>query len=108
MFLPRNPSGKIGKSLSIRCTVSGVTDLTSLILYRHDTLDPVCKIMEENITNFQSDTDCGGQISASSGYLQTNFSSIQCSDESEYTCMPNAEASTSAKTKLAVFSKSLS
>ena len=107
-FSPPNPNGEEGQPLALTCIVSGVSDLTSLTLYRHGTTDPVCQIEGVTVVISEDGTTCSGGTSTSNGHLQTVFSPLKCSDDSEYTCTPNLEASTATTIQLSVLSTSVS
>ena len=90
------------------CLVSGVSSLTSLILYQEGTPDPVCEIEGESVVMSEEGIPCSGQTSTSHGELQIILSPLTCNDAGEYRCLPNLEASTPTMTQLSVFSMSVS
>ena len=107
-FYPTSHNGEIGQPLTVSCLVSGVSELTSLTLYREGTSDPVCQIEGESVVMSEDGIKCSGQTSTSNGELQTVFSPLKCSDAGEYRCQPNLEASTPTTTQLSVSSTSVS
>ena len=88
--------------------MSGVSDLSSLTLYRFGTPDPVCQIEGDNVVISENGIICSGGTSTSNGNLQAVFSTLKCSDDGEYRCEPNLEASMPTTTQLNVFSTSVS
>lgn len=102
---PQDPTVTIGHPFSIECIVSTVTDLTSIKLYRSDPPQPICQVIKTDITENTTDVLCSGETTTTNGSLQIEFLSVQCSDEGDYICECNREASTPKRSRLYVTSK---
>lgn len=102
-FNQENSSVEIGRPFSMTCTVSGVRDLASIRLYHGEKL--LCRLVIDMIIFNDPNITCKGSLGPSNGSLQIDFSLVRCSDEGEYSCVPNTEASTTKTTFLIVTSK---
>ena len=99
----------LGQPLTLQCTVYGVSDLTTVGFYRQtgDNVLRVCKVENEEIVNDVAGIRCTGQTILTNGNLDVQFTSLECTDDGQYTCEPNPEASTPRKTTITVTSKYL-
>ena len=103
-FNPDQPTGAVGEPLSIKCMVTGVSGLTTVRIYHGDEPQPICSTTDPGVTSIDN-IACSGEVNSNEGSIQIDFSSVQCSDEGEYICEPNVEASTPTSTFLTVTSK---
>ena len=99
----------LGQPLSLQCTVYGVSDLTTVGFYRQtgDNVQRVCKVENEEIVNDIAGITCTGRTNLTNGNFEVQFTSLECTDDGQYTCEPNPEASTPRKTTITVTSKFL-
>ena len=99
----------LGQPLSLQCTVYGVSDLTTVGFYRQsgDNVQRLCKVENEAIVNDVAGITCTGRTNLTNGNLEVQFTSLECTDDGQYTCEPNSEASTPRKTAITVTSKYL-
>ena len=97
----------LGQLLSLQCTVYGVSDLTTVGFYRQtgDNVQRVCQVENKDIVNDLAGVTCTGRTNLTNGNLEVQFTSLECTDDGQYTCEPNPEASTPRKTTITVTSK---
>lgn len=103
-FNPEHPTSEIGYLFSMNCTVSGVSDLTSIHIARGEPAEDVCSANDGGITNSVDYIACTGELNSDTGTIQIEFSAVKCDDEGYYFCEANDDASTSTRTSLTVTS----
>ena len=105
-FQPQESKVAVGVALSIECNVTGVTDLTSIRIFRGtDSSQTVCDVTQDTLSNRVTGIFCSGEVIPSGGRLMMNFTSVQCSDEDTYVCECNPEASTQKRASLSISSR---